>query len=63
MSYLIGHGMQPSALDRLIKKMEENTGGQPLFSAAPRGYRGNPQAMQRREPKPPMFKGISNARI
>jgi len=63
MSYLIGQGMQPSALDRLIQKMEQTRGGQPLFSSAKRGYRGNQAALMGRGTRPPMYQGFPNARI
>ena len=63
MSYLIGQGMQPTALDRLIQKMEQTRGGSPLFSSAKRGYRGNTQALAGQAPRQPMYKGLSNARI
>jgi hypothetical protein len=63
MSYLIGQGMQPSALDRLIQKMEQTRGGQPLFSSARKGYRGNQAALQGQGVQQPMFKGLGNARI
>ena len=63
MSYLIGQGMQPSALDRLIQKMEQTRGGQPLFSSAKRGYRGNTAALAGQSARRPMYKGFPNARI
>lgn len=63
MSYLAGQGMQPSALDRLIQKMEQTRGGQPLFSSAKRGYRGNQSALMGQQPRQPMFRGFGNARV
>lgn len=63
MSYLIGQGMQPTALDRLIQKIEQTRGGEPLFSAAKRGFRGNTSALAGSQARPPMFKEFPNARI
>jgi len=63
MAYLAGQGMQPSALDRLIQKMEQTRGGQPLFSSARKGYRGNPGALEGQRPMPQMYKDFGNARV
>ena len=63
MSYLAGQGMQPTALDRLIQKMEQTRGGRPLFSSAKRGYRGNQEALAGMNPQQPMFRGFGNARV
>ena len=63
MSYLAGQGMQPNALDRLIQKMEQTRGGQPLFSSARKGYRGNRAALEGQAARQPMFRGFGNARV
>lgn len=63
MMYLLGQGIQPTALDRLIQKMDQTRGGQPLFSTAPKGYRGNTAALEGKKPMPPMYKGVGNARV
>ena len=57
MSYLGEKGMQPDALERLIQKMEQTRGSQPMFSP-PQGMRGNQQALGRRPQT-----GARNARI
>ena len=44
MSYLGEKGMQPGALDRLITKMEQTRGTQPMFQPPP-GMRGNTAAL------------------
>ena len=44
MAYLGGQGMQPGALDRLVQKMEQTRGTQPVFRP-PQGMRGNQQAL------------------
>jgi len=46
MAYLGGQGMQPDALERLIRKMEQTRGTQPMFQP-PQGMRGNQQALGR----------------
>jgi len=57
MAYLGGKGMQPDALERLIQKMEQTRGSQPMFQP-PAGMRGN-QAALGRSPRT----GSRNARI
>jgi len=57
MSYLGEKGMQPDALERLIQKMEQTRGTQPMFGP-PKGMRGNMAALGR---KPPT--GARNANI
>lgn len=47
MEYLGGKGMQPSALERLIQKMEQTRGSQPMFGP-PTGMKGNQQALGRK---------------
>ena len=61
MTYLIGKGMQPSALDRLIQKMEQTRGGQPF--KARQGFNGNINALAGKAPQPPMYQGQRNAGI
>ena len=57
MAYLGGQGMQPDALERLIRKMEQTRGTQPMFQP-PQGMRGNMAALGRRPAT-----GARNARI
>jgi hypothetical protein len=42
MSYLSGKGMQPAALERLIRSMEQTRG----TAAKPVGYQGNKEALR-----------------
>jgi len=57
MSYLAGAGMQPGALDRLIQKMEQTRGSQPLFNSTRAGFRGNTGALGNQTQMPRMYRG------
>ena len=58
MSYLSGQGMQPGALDRLIQKMQQTRGPEPMFSTKKQGMRGNQSALKGQKPRPRMYAGI-----
>ncbi len=56
MLYLLEHGMQPGALDRLVQKMEQTRGPRPLPSGKRSGFRGNVGALSTQKPKPRMYR-------